>query len=504
VALNATKDPSRLPTWIEANGFQDYVDDDQMQFIYMISLYVSIVAMFGGIGTVGPNNPNEYLTLIFILGIGCFFWAYVISSLCTVLGSLSPHKTEFRNTMDALNHFMDDNNFVTDHRVRIRRFFRSTQDYTRQEKNKRLIDLMSPRLKGDTALLIGVATLRKVWYFDVKAFKIEKDFLAAIALKLSRRVWESKERFHLDNLTVMLSGTACIGLRIVLKGAVMGLDALIKDEHKGLRDNDNQVAACLTFAETAWIDRDTVFKVARRYPKALAHLGWVTRRLTLRAAVKKVIKKLADEKLALRNQTYDPKKWGELIKDEDALEDSSSIRRAINGALEPIKVKLPPIDLDPLKLFKKSQSFPDEQEDRDNQVAAYRSGKLKRTATLGALQVNAAMDFAEDSDLYARPLTVPVRKVGPSPWLTAKGDRSSRSESAAIFSEALPMALTDSEVSGARFLAQLHNRRFDPFPAPFRPRAAGHLEGYRSGFRHRRGVAYWRSFRARGQQGRDN
>ena len=50
------------------------------------------------------------------------------------------------------------------------------------------------------------------------------------------------------------------------------------DEHKGLRDNDNQVAACLTFAETAWIDRDTVFKVARRYPKALAHLGWVARR----------------------------------------------------------------------------------------------------------------------------------------------------------------------------------------------------------------------------------
>ena len=65
VALNHTKDPSRLPTWIEANGFQDYVDDDQMQFIYMISLYVSIVAMFGGIGTVCPNNPKEYLTLSF-------------------------------------------------------------------------------------------------------------------------------------------------------------------------------------------------------------------------------------------------------------------------------------------------------------------------------------------------------------------------------------------------------------------------------------------------------
>ena len=271
---------------------------------------------------------------------------------------------------------------------------------------------------------------------------------------------------------------------------------VLYDKDKGLRDNDNQVAACLTFAETAWIDRDTVFKVARRYPKALAHLGWVTRRLTLRAAVKKVIKKLADEKLALRNQTYDPKKWGELIKDEDAVEDSSSIRRAINGALEPIKVKLPPIDLDPLKLFKKSQSLPDEQDDR--------SSKLRRTATLGAVHVNAAMDFVEDSDLYAKPLTVPVRKVGPAPWLTAKGDRSSRSESAAIFSEALPMALTDSEVSRARFLAQLHNRRLDPVPAPFRPRAAELLEGYRSGFRHRRGVAYWRSFRARGQQGRDN
>ena len=68
-----------------------------------------------------PHNLAEYLVLTFILFTGCFFWAYVISSLCSMLATLNLHVTAFRNTMDELNNFMDDHNFNLDHRVRIRR-----------------------------------------------------------------------------------------------------------------------------------------------------------------------------------------------------------------------------------------------------------------------------------------------------------------------------------------------------------------------------------------------
>ena len=44
--------------------------------------------------------------------------------------------TQFRNTMDELNHFMVDHQLRTDHRVRIRQFFRATREFTRRASYK--------------------------------------------------------------------------------------------------------------------------------------------------------------------------------------------------------------------------------------------------------------------------------------------------------------------------------------------------------------------------------
>ena len=48
---------------------------------------------------------------------------------------------------------------------------------------------------------------------------------------MERHVYESKERFALSHLTVVINGTVCVGLRIVLKGCVLGEDCLIADAH---------------------------------------------------------------------------------------------------------------------------------------------------------------------------------------------------------------------------------------------------------------------------------
>ena len=93
-------------TWIDAMGMQQWREKRFMGYIYIVAMHTSLLAMFGGVGSVAPNNYLEYAFLTFILLTGCFFWAYVISTLCSLLATLDPHKTQFRNTMDELNHFM--------------------------------------------------------------------------------------------------------------------------------------------------------------------------------------------------------------------------------------------------------------------------------------------------------------------------------------------------------------------------------------------------------------
>ena len=156
-------------TWIDAMGMEQWREKRFMGYIYIVAMHTSLLAMFGGVGSVAPNNYLEYAFLTFILLTGCFFWAYVISTLCSLLATLDPHKTQFRNTMDELNHFMVDNQLRTDHRVRIRQFFRATREYTRRASYKGLLTQMSDRLRGDMSLVIGVNVLSKVPWLGLGA-----------------------------------------------------------------------------------------------------------------------------------------------------------------------------------------------------------------------------------------------------------------------------------------------------------------------------------------------
>jgi hypothetical protein len=72
--------------------------------LYALSLYVAVVAMFGGVGSIAPQNFAEYMLLTIMLFIGSVAWAWVIGSLCGILATLNPHATAFRNTMDEYDH----------------------------------------------------------------------------------------------------------------------------------------------------------------------------------------------------------------------------------------------------------------------------------------------------------------------------------------------------------------------------------------------------------------
>ena len=98
---------------------------------------------------------------------GSMVWAWVIGSLCGILATLNPHATAFQNLMDELNYFMKTNAFAQEHRVRLRDFFRQTQDYNRIHSYDKLLLKMSAQLRGDTALIIGTATLERIWYAHI-------------------------------------------------------------------------------------------------------------------------------------------------------------------------------------------------------------------------------------------------------------------------------------------------------------------------------------------------
>lgn len=255
---------------------------ERISKIYVVALNQAVCAMFGSTGLVRPHTPLEYLATTTMMVLGTMVWAWVIASLCGILATLDPHATAYRNLMDELNFFMKERNFPQDHRVRLRDFFRHTQDFSRQHSYDKLMLKMSAQLRGDTALRIGTDTLKAVWYFNGTSEPMEQQFLAVVALNLTPAVFEAREIIPTGDLTIIDRGVASLRLVMLGKGMALGKDCVIPDRHAALRSQE--AAYTLTFVQTAFISRQLLFAAVEHFPVAKQVLKRAAAVYTIRAA----------------------------------------------------------------------------------------------------------------------------------------------------------------------------------------------------------------------------
>jgi potassium voltage-gated channel Eag-related subfamily H protein 7 len=269
-------------TWIVAGNYSGWVEDRPMR-VYSIAFYTAVVAMFGGVGSIIPHNHTEFVAMTCMMILGSFVWAWVIGSLCGILATLDPQATAFRNTMDELNYFMADSNFPNAHKVRLREFFRHRKDFDRIVAYETLLSKMSSQLKGDSALLLSIETIRPVWYLHDD--HCEKEFLAITALHMHHAVYESHEQMPIEDLTVLIKGMVAQSLKITSKGGVFGEECIIPEQHSGLRTD--LYISCVSFVMVVVISRETLFELVENFPNARKWLDRCSKILTLRAAFRK-------------------------------------------------------------------------------------------------------------------------------------------------------------------------------------------------------------------------
>ena len=264
-------------SWIDAYGMLHY----PLHRLYGVAFYVSIVAIFGGVSSVTPQNFVEYVALSVMMLLGGLTWAYILSMLCAIFSKLDPRETEHKNMMDELQYFMEERDFDAAHRTRLRDFFNYTKDFAREGGYSAIFERMSNKLRADTALLMGEAHVQAVWY--LRRDKCENGFLCEVSLNLRPAVYEIHETLPIKKLTVITRGLVAQRMRLISQGRVLGIDCLLKDQHSGLRDLDPVM--CLSFVHVACISRDTLFNLAAEYPRALQTLGQASRHMTIRSAL---------------------------------------------------------------------------------------------------------------------------------------------------------------------------------------------------------------------------
>merc|ERR1719230_1294108 len=81
-------------------------------------------------------------------------WAYVIGGVCGIVATLNPHELHFKQTMDDLNSMMQDSQIPPHTRERLRTYFHEAKDISRKRVERGIVDMMSPSLQGEIAILL--------------------------------------------------------------------------------------------------------------------------------------------------------------------------------------------------------------------------------------------------------------------------------------------------------------------------------------------------------------
>jgi hypothetical protein len=91
---------------------------------YVVSLYWAVTTLTTmGYGDIGSQQPWEYAfsVVVMLMGVSCY--AYIASNISIVLSSLDQEKTEMRDHLEKLEHFMFHKRLTRNLRRRLRAYF---------------------------------------------------------------------------------------------------------------------------------------------------------------------------------------------------------------------------------------------------------------------------------------------------------------------------------------------------------------------------------------------
>ena len=245
--------------------------------LYQAALYVAMIQLGGGVGSIVPMNFAEYVLFFIAIFAGSVLWAMVVGTICATLSTGDPHNIAFKQNMDNLNYFLEDMMMPFELRIQAREYLRNTKDLAKRRSYNELTELLSPELKQVVVKKMSAKMLQSVWYFT----GLEDACVVELALTVGRAGYAPREKIPAGQLNILLRGVAAKSGNILTPITTWGEDIIVTSP--ALRDRKG--ASALTFVEVASLTREDLDQVLEQFPRSAAHVRKAAMKIAMQRAI---------------------------------------------------------------------------------------------------------------------------------------------------------------------------------------------------------------------------
>jgi potassium voltage-gated channel Eag-related subfamily H protein 7 len=330
LTLMLVEEDSGTPRWVDslAQYEQDVVPmtKDSPWKLYITCFYFTSYTITSvGYGDIGPHNILERIVCTVMIGLSGVAWAMVIGQVCGIIGNMSSDDKAFRNTMDELNHMMEDRKLPVEMRRRLRSFFLSNKTAQRMARQSNIITAMSEGLQGELSVQMNRIWLVKVTFLREFLRRAEakggnrhiSGFINDVSKSLKKEVHAQADCFGSPQVLYILNrglvSNAAKGATVHTVGDVWGLDFVLTDFTLLIPPE----CFALTYSELMTVRHDYFMEIVEKASVYCPMIKVRVRRFAVRLACQRGIMREArrriEQKIALLN---DPSN-DHITKDDD-------------------------------------------------------------------------------------------------------------------------------------------------------------------------------------------
>lgn len=258
--------------------------------LYAVCMYWAVMTLTSiGYGDITATNRLEYWVCVFAMVCMAVAWTYVIGGVVATIGNMHLHETRYRQTMDDLNHMMEEASMPPDIRIRVRRYLSEAKEVSRKRNEKHILEQMSPALQGEIALFMHQEALMQVSYLSKMDTDERRDILVCAAQRLATLVFAPFEQIMESRaLFIIKEGVCARKGRILSRHACWGEDMVLSNP----RFRDPTPAKAITYLHVLSLRSSDLTFISSKYPNSREIIRWAIFKLGIRAAVHLISKSL--------------------------------------------------------------------------------------------------------------------------------------------------------------------------------------------------------------------